>query len=1754
MTLNFSERVRRRRKLFRPLLEQLEDRRLLAVVTVTGPGDTIAVDGLVTLREAITSANNNANVNADVVGIGVYGTGVNTDTINFNIAGTGVQTISPTSALPTITGPTMVDGYTQPGASANTLAVGNDAVLLVELNGNGIAAEALTISGGGTTMRGLVVNRFSGNAITLQTAGGNRLEGNWMGVGATGDTLLDNGRDIFISNSLNNLIGGTSPAARNVLAGSASNGAVTIFAGAGATIQGNYIGVNAKGSAGLGVGGILVGTGGNLIGGTAAGAGNVIGGTRTLNIGVGIGVASKNTVQGNFFGLSADGTSALTNTSNGITITSAQDNLIGGTTAAARNVLAVMGNAIEIANAGPSGGGNIIQGNYIGTNAAGTAAPVVGGAGVGVLITNGTNNLVGGAAAGAGNLIAGKTGDGILISNGTGNQILGNFIGLAADLTTPLPNLGDGIEISSGTNHRVGGTSAGESNTIAFNGGNGVFVSSGAGYAILANSIRSNTGLGIDLGTNDVTPNDAGDGDTGANNLQNFPVLTAVTTTATATSIQGTLNSTPGGTFRIEFFANFTDDPSCHGEGQTFLGSTNVTTDGDGNVTFSATTADDGLLPIPAGQAFVTATATNTATNDTSELGLNFELPSLVVTTTADVVGNDCQTSLREAILFANAHSNALNPGGVADAITFNIPGSGVKTITPATALPTITDPVVIDGYSQPGASPNTNTTTLGSNAVLLIYLDMSSNPGFGLVVTAGPTTIRGLAINPTRDIGILLNPGSDGTKIEGNFIGTNAAGSAAATANSLANAIEVFSGNNVIGGTTAAARNVISGNYRGMALRGSNNRMEGNLIGTNAAGTVAVPNVNSGVGVYGTANVIGGTTSAARNVISGNGIYGVALDAGPPTTAANLVEGNYIGVDVTGTAALPNGNTGVAVTSSSMGNVIGGMAAGAGNVISGNGSTTSFGLNQNVAVNGSGTLIQGNFIGTNAAGTGAPTGLPAVVTIGIVLGTSAVAGGTGASAGNVIAFNPGVGVLVNDASVQGATILSNSIHSNGQLGIDLGGFAGNGVTPNDTGDGDIGQNNLQNFPVITSVSSSGGNTTIQGTLNSTPTGTFRVEFFANAAADPSGFGEGQTYLGFKSVTTDGSGSATFTATTAADGLLSIPVGQGFVTATATDAGGNTSEFSEGILGNNAPVAQFSQASFSANENSGTAVITVTRTGDPAVPFTIDFTTSNGTAAAGADYTANSGTLSFGAGEMSKTFTVAILDDAAVEGDETVSLVLQNPTGGAVLGTPVMATLTIVDNDMAAQPAGQLAFSAATFTVSEGGGTATITVTRTGGSAGPVSVSLNTSDGTAATGSDYNGILQQVTWADGETATKTITIPIVQDSVVEGNETVNLRLSSPTGGAVLGVQSTAVLTIVDDDISTPGKGSITGRVFHDFNANGVENDGEPPLSGMTIFLDTDNDGRLDPGEASFHTGSNGQYTFANLDPGNYVVRQDYVPDHGIVSTSAPALSLILSSGANLTGTNFANVLISQVSPVEAAADRFPVSADIETAYVHGLYVNVLHREPEPGALTGWVGLLKSNSNTLAVRQEVVNQFWQSPEHRGLQVDHFYATYLHRAAEAEGRAFHVQQFLSHASEAVVVNGFLQSAEYQKAHGTDSAFVAELYADVLSRSAQAGELAAGVQQLQSVNRSDFARSLIESDESYLRIVDSYYVAYLHRPAEDGGRNFWLNLLRGGQPPEEARNAISDNSPGGLALQFLSGDVRIQEYVLAAQESVR
>jgi hypothetical protein len=840
--------------------------------------------------------------------------------------------------------------------------------------------------------------------------------------------------------------------------------------------------------------------------------------------------------------------------------------------------------------------------------------------------------------------------------------------------------------------------------------------------------------------------------------------------------------------------------------------------------------------------------------------------PATVSAATYTVTKTDDDNSvgtLRRAINDANA-----SPG--LDRIEFNLSCSGlcafVFTIRPQSALPTITSPIEIAGYSQPGANPNTNATG-GLDSIVRIAIDGSDAGGQGLRLEAGSngSSIKGLAIYDFSTAIRIM--GSSNHIIAGNYLGTLATGTNVGNS-SQTYGVSILSGsnNNRIGGTLAADRNLISGcttteTSAGIYIQegSTGNTVYGNLIGTKKNGTEALGN-RSGIEISGNNNTVGAATPEARNIISGNNFYGLELTGG---ASNNVVSGNYIGTDATGAAPLGNTVDGLIIAYASSGNQIGGNGSAYGNVISGNG---RYGLWMSGLPGSSPTnnKVQGNRIGTNAAGdaplpndhglvilygsenliggiaaegniisgnAGNGISLASDTTIqntvrGNFIGTNSSAAnlgnalhgvwisggasnnvigfaGFGNSPRNVIAFNgqDGVSVTSGGTSSVGNSILGNSIHSNGGLGIDL---ANNGITANDTGDADNGANTLQNFPILTRFQHDSATSTTywSATLNSTPNIQFNIQIFYSPTCDASGNGEGRTFFMEFPATTSANGNASLVISTSAD----IPVGQ-YATATATDPSGNTSEFSPCFLttATQPGAIQFSSANSMHNEAVGTATISVTRDG-LAAGATVQYSTSNGTATAGADYTAAQGTLTFATGQQSASFTIPINDDSLDEANETINLTLSNPTGGATLGAQSTATFTIIDND---QPqTSTIGLTQSNYNVAEGAQFVTINVNRTDNLSQAATVKYATSDtagltactvfqGKASERCDYATSLGTLRWAAGEGGTKSFTIPIVDDAHVEGVETFNIALSSPTGGN-LGAQTTALVNISDN--------------------------------------------------------------------------------------------------------------------------------------------------------------------------------------------------------------------------------------------------------------------------------------------------------------------------------------------------------------------
>jgi Right handed beta helix region len=483
-------------------------------------------------------------------------------------------------------------------------------------------------------------------------------------------------------------------------------------------------------------------------------------------------------------------------------------------------------------------------------------------------------------------------------------------------------------------------------------------------------------------------------------------------------------------------------------------------------------------------------------------------------------VGNGvCRTSvgvctLRAAVQEANANA-------ALDTIAFAI-GSGPRRISLSSNLPTITQPVVIDGWTQPGF-----------DGTPLIEIRGTSSLGDGIKISAGGCTVRGLVINSFGGDGVFVS-GPGGNVFEGNYIGLNANGDGA-----LGNAqtgIRIEAPNNRIGGRQVAQRNVISGNtgrdiLAGVMIYGplaTGNVVQGNFIGLDATGMFAIGNHARGVTVHDApGNYIGGVEEGAGNLIAGNRATGVRLWG---NADGNYVLGNWVGVN-----KLRETRIGLFPEPGILSNARGVQMRSDNNIVAYNyiaGNTyegvlfyDGFGKDFNPEATASNNLVYGNTITNNGMTfPGGPDG-------------------------------PGGGILVGFGT--GNRFIANSIYDHQSIGINLQYRGFDGVDPNDFLDLDTGGNNRQNFPGLSVSSQAGGRTTVWGGLDSAPNGTFLVQIFASPACHPSGFGEGQYFVGSTNVTTSATGQSTFNVALP----YLIPVGW-VLTSTATAASGDTSEFS----------------------------------------------------------------------------------------------------------------------------------------------------------------------------------------------------------------------------------------------------------------------------------------------------------------------------------------------------------------------------------------------------------------------------------------------------------------------------------------------------------------------------------------------------------------------------------------------------------------
>jgi uncharacterized repeat protein (TIGR01451 family) len=1256
-----SRRLRRRaRSGTRPRLEALEGRQLLTTYTVTNTGDLTPTGAVVpgSLRDMIIQANANPG----------------SDSIKFNIPGSGVQTIRMSGVMPAITDSLTIDGSTQPGFAGPPL---------VALDGTnaGTSANGLRIDAGATTIKNLDINSFKAAGIRIDVSGAT-IQGCFIGTDANGSAAKGNGgAGIDIESSSNNQIGGPNSGDGNTISGNLGDGIlINTSASTGNTIQGNLIGLNSSGTLGVGNGGNGINVFGgafNQIGGQLANEGNTISGNAADGISL-LGVDTKgNSIQGNFIGTNVFGVAAIGNQGDGIGVTGASVNVIGGTNT-------------------------------------GLPATVLG----------------------AHNVISGNTNAGIGIVGGDQLQILGNLIGTDVTGTAAVGNLGAGVADNGGNDLQVGGSITGAGNVIAFNGNTaksgGVNIFAGTGVSILSNSIFSNSGLGIVRSA-----------------FTDFPTLTLAATGAGRTKIQGVEAATPDTQYLVQFFANDAADPSGFGQGQTFIGSTTVTTDGSGTAVIDVTLP----TPVQVGQ-FVTATVTDPA-NNTSEFSGDQQvakaaLANLSVTLTAspspatlggnltysltvtnngpdsaaDVVLNDVLPTSVTFVSATSDHGTPTQNGNTVIVPIGNLRKSDTANIT-ITVTPnqtgTITDNASV---SSSAIDPDPTTDTTSVNTDVNIPADLSvaiSGPGGASLdsVTIGNNLTYVVIVTnsgPGAATGVTL------TDVLPSTVSIVSANTGQGTILQVGNTLTTSMGT-LATGVSAALRIVVTPDSTGKLVHTAT--VTGDEIDPNPTNNSAEADTQ----VNPASDLAVTLTSSPQNVLDGQNLtYTATIKNNGPSDATNVTLTDQLPASVTFVSA--NGNTTAptgGLVSVNVGTILHGDSAtvtiivqpsGTGQLsntvnvssdeidpVETNNSATVTNLvnpaDLSVTIATSPPVVFSNLPLTyivTVTNLGPATATNATLTETLPAGLSLVS--SPAVTTGVVTQNSGGTVVVNFGSLAftaSATLTLVVMPTASASLVDTAKVTADQVDPN-TDNNTTSVTNIVN-PVDLSVSLSGaGGPVAFGdnvsytaiVVNNGPTTAHNVNLSLTLPAGVN-FVSGTTTLGqvaqFGGTVIAAIGDVPLGGTAIVTVTLAPTVAGSFsTTATvgSTDVDSNTSNNSSTVNTDviNLPgLLQFSQPVFSVKENAGVATITVVRTGGTLGTIAVNFAATAGTAADGVNFHAVSGTLVFNDGVKSQTFQVPLIDDGVEDADHTVKLTLSD-AGGSPIGPRSTATLVVQNADI----------------------------------------------------------------------------------------------------------------------------------------------------------------------------------------------------------------------------------------------------------------------------------------------------------------------------------------------------------------------------------------------------------------------------------------------------------------------------------------
>ena len=966
----------------------------------------------------------------------------------------------------------------------------------------------------GNIGHGILIGNFFGHSGVPLTSH-NVIAGNHIGTDVSGTVPFGNqGPGIRLHKSDANRIGtdgdGLSDALeRNVIAGNKGEGILAISSLN--VIAGNYVGIDATGTVPMGnthIGVSItgnsnrVGTDGNGV--ADATERNVIAANKLSAVAF---IGDNNVVAGNYLGTDVAGTAALGNGGWGVSF-SGNANRIGTVGNGAgdieeRNIIS--------GNAGPgvgfNGNDNTIAGNFIGTDFSGTIAPAMEAGGIS---GGGDRNRIGTNGNGISdalerNVISGnKGGEAAVYHTGSDNIIAGNYIGVDSTGAAAMGNTGvnvAGVWIRGGDRNRIGTDGDGigdadERNIISATVGN-------IGHGILIGNFFGHSGVPL-TSHNVIAGNHIG-------------------TDASGTVPFG--NQGPG----IRLHKSDANRIGTNGDGLSDALERNVIAGnkGEGILAISS-------LNVIAGN-YVGIDATGTVPMGNTHIGVSITGNSNRVGTDGNGIADATERNVIAANRFTGigftGNDNVVAGNYIGTDVTGTVAidnGGGVGFSGDRNRIGTIGDGMadaaernLITASSRGVGFTGTNNVVAGNYIGVdftgMVKLVPTAGMFIGLEVSGNFSRIGtdGNGVGDADEKNVISATTNNAVEIygdfnvfAGNFVGTNAAGTSAIGALEKGVALRENAQHNRLGTdgngvSDAAERNLISGNFGcGIVIHfgdASENVVAGNFIGTDVTGTSAIPNacgisIDSQGFTGNRANRIGTNgdgiaDEAERNVISGNNGIGIHI----LFSSENIVAGNFIGTDSTGTVALPNNGEGIRTAGGDM-DRIGTDADG----VAGCGAEPdSTNTKMGIEIGSANTTVAGNYIGTDITGT-LPLGNDAPgVALKICSGT--VLGGPGVR-GNIIAYNLGAGVVMTNPAATGCRVQGNSIRSNGQLGIDI---LENGVTPNDSDDVDAGPNNSQNFPVLTLVQG-GPSTRVVGTLNSTPNSTFTLDFYANSTADPS--------------------------------------------------------------------------------------------------------------------------------------------------------------------------------------------------------------------------------------------------------------------------------------------------------------------------------------------------------------------------------------------------------------------------------------------------------------------------------------------------------------------------------------------------------------------------------------------------------------------------------------------------------------------------